>query len=70
MLLAEYLRQQAATCQRLSQATFDLTTAERLRFLAAELSAKANAVENGQDFLPHLVRANGLAGSKGQNSRD
>jgi hypothetical protein len=70
MPLAEYLRQQAATCQRLSRATFDLTTAERLRFLAAELWAKAEAVENEQGFHPHMAQGNGLAVSTGKSRRD
>ena len=70
MPLAEYLRQQAATCQRLSRATFDLTTAERLRFLAAELCAKAEAVENEQGFQPHMAQGNGLAVSNGKSRRD
>ncbi len=69
MPLAEYLRQQAATCQRLSRATFDLTTAERLRFLAADLRAKAEAVEDDH-FRLHMVQGNGFAGSNGANSRD
>ena len=67
MLLAEYLRQQAATCQRLSQATFDLTTAERLRFLAAELTGQGRTRSRmtDEDFLPHLMQGNGFAGSNG-----
>ena len=69
MPLAKYLRQQAATCQRLSRTTFDLTTAERLRFLAADLCAKAEAVE-GDDFRLHMMQGNGFAGSNGEKTRD
>ena len=56
-------------CQRLSRATFDLTTAERLRFLAADLRSKAEAVEDDH-FRLHMVQGNGFAGSNGANSRD
>jgi hypothetical protein len=70
MPLAEYLRQQAATCQRLSRATFDLTTAERLRFLATELWAKAEAVENEQGFEPHMAQGSGFTGSNVKSRRD
>ena len=73
MSLAEYLRQQAATCQRLARATFDLTTAERLRYLAADLRTKAVTVDDENDIQPHLIPGNGFAGStgsNGQNGRD
>lgn len=68
MSVAEYLRHQAAACQRLARATFDLTTAEQLRFLAAELRAKAEQVEGTDDVELHMVRGNGFSGSStGQN---
>jgi hypothetical protein len=71
MSIAEYLRQQAAACQRLARSTFDLTTAERLRFLAAELHTKAEQVDdNGdEDIQPHMIPGNGLSGSRGENGR-
>ena len=67
MSLPEYLRQQAATCQRLARTTFDLTTAERLRFLATDLRTKAETMENEQDFMPQMAQGNGLAGSNGHS---
>ena len=71
MPLAEYLRQQAATCQRLSRATFDMATAERLRFLATDLRAKAEAAEDdGEDVRLHMMQGNGFAGSNGESSPD
>ena len=70
MSLAEYLRQQATTCQRLARATFDLATAERLRFMAADLNAKAEAVESEDDFQPHMHPGNGYAGSNGANGHE
>jgi hypothetical protein len=71
MPLSDYLRQQAATCQRLSWTTFDMATAERLRFLAADLRAKAEAVEDdGEDVRLHMMQGNGFAGSNGESSPD
>ena len=67
MSAAEYLRQQATACQRLARTTFDLTTAERLRFLAAELRAKADELENSEDFRLHMIPGNGLSGSTGRD---
>jgi hypothetical protein len=63
--VAEYLRQQAATCMRLARATFDLTTAERLRFLAAELNAKADELEDHGEFEFPISHGNGFAGQTG-----
>jgi hypothetical protein len=70
MSVAEYLRQQAAACQRLARNTFDLTTAERLRYLAADLQSKAAEVEDEADFQFQMVPGNGFSGSTGQNDRD
>jgi hypothetical protein len=70
MPLAEYLRQQATTCQRLARATFDLATAERLRFMAADLHAKADSIESEDDFQPHMHLGNGFAGSNGANGHE
>lgn len=67
MNIAEYLRQQAVTCQRLARGSFDLSTAERLRFMAADLRAKADAIESEQQFPPHMMPGNGFAGSNGES---
>ena len=54
-----------------SRATFDMATAERLRFLAADLRAKAEAVEDdGEDVRLHMMQGNGFAGSNGESSPD
>jgi hypothetical protein len=52
MLTAEYLRRQAETCLRIARGCFDLTSAERLRYLAAELRAKAAEIEEDQRLPP------------------
>jgi precorrin isomerase len=65
MSVTEYLRQQAATCQRLARATFDLNTAERLRFLAAELRAKADELEDQETVDAHMIQGNSFARSTG-----
>lgn len=71
MSVVEYLRQQAAACHRLARATFDLTTAEQLRFLAAELRAKAEQIENAEeDVEPHMIRGNGFSGSSGSTGEN
>jgi hypothetical protein len=68
---AEYLRQQAATCVRLARSTFDLNTAEQLRYLAADLRAKADAMEQ-DDTLARIVSSRGPSrnGSAGQNGHE
>ena len=43
---AEFLRQQAYRCLRLARECFDLTTAGRLREMAADLRAKADQLED------------------------
>lgn len=45
MLTAEYLRRQAEACLHIARTCFDLTSAERLRLMAAELKAKAAEIE-------------------------
>jgi hypothetical protein len=37
----EFLRRQAENCLRIARSCFDLTSAERLRLMAAEFHAKA-----------------------------
>jgi hypothetical protein len=41
MLTPEFLRRQAENCLRIARSCFDLTSAERLRLMAAEFNAKA-----------------------------
>jgi hypothetical protein len=65
---AAYLRRQAETCLHLARTTFDLSTAERLRFLAADLSAKADAVEDRSALVPHMMNGNSSSRS-GENGR-
>ena len=61
MLDAEYLRRQAETCLRIARATFDLATAERLRFLAGELRAKADQLDDESEVSPHMMKGNGAS---------
>lgn len=45
MLTPEFLRRQAENCLRIARTCFDLASAERLRLMAAELTAKAVEIE-------------------------
>jgi hypothetical protein len=45
MLTPEFLRRQAENCLGIARSCFDLTSAERLRIMAAELTAKATEME-------------------------
>jgi hypothetical protein len=47
MISSTYLRRQAATLLAMSQATFDLGMAGRLRGMATEFHAKASELETG-----------------------
>ena len=67
MLDAEYLRHQAQTCLRLARGTFDLTTAERLRFMAADFYAKAEELDDAETLEPHMMMA-GTASSPGDSA--
>jgi hypothetical protein len=51
-MIAEYLRRQAENCLRSGRAAFDLATAERLRYMAAELRAKADEIDDSEDESP------------------
>jgi hypothetical protein len=51
MLTPEFLRRQAENCLRIARSCFDLTSAERLRLMAAELNAKATEMDE-QDRQP------------------
>ena len=46
MLTPEFLRRQAENCLRIARSCFDLSSAERLRLMAAELNAKATEIED------------------------
>ena len=63
-LEADYLRRQADTCLRIARATFDLTTAERLRFLAVELRSKATELDDEATLEPPLQPGNGSPTSR------
>ena len=52
MLTADYLRRQAETCLRIARSCFDLTAAERLRYLAMELRTKAAEIEDDERMPP------------------
>ncbi len=68
MLTPEYLRNQAENCLRIARTCFDLASAERLRLMAAELSAKAAEMEDAdrqdqnqdqnQDRWPRFMQRN------------
>jgi hypothetical protein len=61
-LRASYLRQQAETCLRLSQACSDKATAVELSMMAAEFFSKAIEVEN--DWLAASLQASPCEGAK------
>ena len=48
MLTPEFLRRQAENCLRIARTCFDLASAERLRLMAADLTAKAIEIEERQ----------------------
>jgi hypothetical protein len=68
-MLAEFLRQQADSCRRLARTTFDLTTAEKLRYMAAGLEAKAETLDDEDTPGVHMISGTGFStnGSPGQN---
>ena len=57
MPLSEYLRLQAENCLRIARQGFDLATAERLRYMATELQAKADELEEAEEenLSAHLM---------------
>ena len=57
MPVAEFLRRQAESCLRTARACFDLASAERMRLMAAEFSAKAAEIEAEREaqLPPHLI---------------
>ena len=60
MLTPEFLRRQAENCLRIARSCFDLTSAERLRLMAAELNAKAAEMDEDkrQDRWPRTIERN------------
>jgi hypothetical protein len=60
MLTPEFLRRQADNCLRIARSCFDLTSAERLRLMAAELNAKAAEMDEQtrQDPWPRSIERN------------
>jgi hypothetical protein len=49
----EFLRRQAENCLRIARNCFDLTSAERLRLMAAEFQAKADEIDSDRPYRPH-----------------
>jgi hypothetical protein len=71
MPLTEYLHRQADTCLRLARTTFDLTTAEKLRYMAADLRAKAEQLDEADTLEPHTMSSgNSRTGSTGASDRN
>jgi hypothetical protein len=60
MLTPEFLRRQAENCLRIARTCFDLASAERLRLMAAELTAKAAEMDENkrQDRWPRTMERN------------
>ena len=58
MLTPKFLRRQAENCLRIARSCFDLTSAERLRLMAAELNAKATEMDKRQDRWPRTIERN------------
>ena len=60
MLTPEFLRRQAENCLRIARSCFDLTSAERLRLMAAELNAKAAEMDDDkrQNRRPRVMERN------------
>ena len=55
MLTPEFLRRQAENCLRIARSCFDLASAERLRLMAAELTAKAAEIDHGGRYAAHVM---------------
>ena len=60
MLTPEFLRRQAENCLRIARSCFDLASAERLRLMAAEFTAKAAEIDEQtrQDRWPGAIERN------------
>jgi hypothetical protein len=56
MLTPAFLRRQAENCLRIARSCFDLASAERLRLMAAELSAKAIEIEENRRYSRPAMR--------------
>jgi hypothetical protein len=60
MKQSDFLRRQAELCLSISRATFDLTTAGRLRAMAEVLKNRAAELDDeAADFHPHMMGRNG-----------
>ena len=70
MCNALYLRRQAETCFRLARTTFDLSTAEQLRYLAVSLQAKAAELDDETVMKLHMMREPSQNESAGENNRN
>ena len=65
MKTSDFLRRQAEFCLSISRSTFDLTTAGRLRAMAAELRGKASELdEDAGGWSPHMIRPHGSAADR------
>lgn len=53
----EFLRRQAENCLRIARSCFDLTSAERLRLMAAEFLAKADEIDTKRTYRPQAYNA-------------
>ena len=67
MPIAEYLRRQAENCLHIGRLAFDLGTAERLRHMAAELQAKADALDEEATLESRMTRHNGSSTERNHN---
>jgi hypothetical protein len=68
MKMSDFLRRQAELCVAISRATFDLTTAGRLRAMATEFQVKAAELDDDvAQFAAHMLARDGSA--KGQRDR-
>jgi hypothetical protein len=66
---SDFLRRQAEVCLSISRATFDLTTAGRLRAMAEILRNRAAELDDETaEFHPHMIGRNGSP--KGERDRD
>ncbi len=63
MMTPEFLRRQAENCLHIARSCFDLTSAERLRLMAAELNAKAAEMDEDkrQNRWPRVLERNSSA---------
>ncbi len=65
----DYLRRQAEICLRIARACFDLAAAERLRLMAADLSAKADEAAEQVLIEPQMMSRNGNSNSHDERKK-